>query len=81
MPDGSSSAAPVMRPGPSAEKKRASNVRRRVLLQRQKGNPTDLLHVSGKSIVGFIHGQKVFAGSNGPLLRTRGIFPYRSRGD
>ena len=29
MPEGSSSAAPVMRPGPSAEKKRASNVRRR----------------------------------------------------
>ena len=52
-----------------------------LLLERQKGNPTDLLHVSGKSIVGFIHGQKVFAGSNGPLLRTRGIFPYRSRGD
>ena len=29
MPEGSSSAAPVIRPGPSAERKRASNVRRR----------------------------------------------------
>ena len=29
MPEGSSSAALVMRPGPSAERKRASNVRRR----------------------------------------------------
>ena len=29
MPDGSSSAAPVMSPGPSAERKRTSNGRRR----------------------------------------------------
>src|SRR5436190_20533423 len=29
MPEGSSSAAPVMRPGPSAGRKRATNVRRR----------------------------------------------------